>query len=109
MLTKFDIRRREAIAVHAAVARLSAAMITEQEIASDLREAAAWMETRFADVESMFLTHADASCGEERQQWLGIAERWLEFYTSELRRLEDRAGLPHLAFQWPHGEGARPR
>ena len=52
------------------------------------------------EIEPFFLEQADQLAEPWRDRWLNAAERSLEFYISELRRLEDLAGMPAHATAW---------
>jgi len=90
-------RRRSAIALVAAAERAHATFLEEQVrvTAPQLRDPAAWLKQRLAEIEPFFLTRAE-QYPELAHAWLDAAERWLEFYICELRRLEERAAVPTL-------------
>ena len=95
-----SLHRRSAIAQFATLEQISATTLYERADAPVVKVAAEWIRARLSEIEPFFLEHADDLSDPWRERWLNAAERWLEFYVSELRRLEDLAGEQSDASTW---------
>lgn len=84
--------RRQAIAHFAGVEQLAASHLRDSTTTPHVKAGAELVAERLGEIEPFFLEKADRCADPWRQRWLNAAERWLEFYTSELRRLQDREG-----------------
>jgi hypothetical protein len=82
--------RRKAVAHFASLEYIVAANLRDCAEVPDVKAGARLVADRLAEIEPLFLEKADSCAEPWRQRWLNAAERWLEFYTSELRRLQDR-------------------
>ncbi len=85
--------RRSAIALLASLEQFEALVLQEQLTAPEEKAAAARVARGLADIEPVLLTRADALARARHNQWLDAAEQSLAFYGSELRRLQDHAGV----------------
>ena len=84
--------RRQAIAHFAILEHTLAAHLSDSAAVPDVKVGAQLVASRLSEIEPLFLERADSSPDPWRERWLNAAERWLEFYTSELRRLQDQEG-----------------
>jgi hypothetical protein len=92
--------RRDAIAQLASSERRSATILGESADSPTIKSSAEWVAVRLGEIEPFFLEKADEVSDPWRENWLTAAERSLAFYVSELRRLEDLAGVPLDAGTW---------
>lgn len=97
----YPYTRRDAIAQFACLEQIAAMYLRESSHTPEIQEAAQWVADRLGEIEPRFLAHADRLADPPRQAWLDIAERCLAFYTSELRRLQDRVGHAHIDYLTP--------
>ncbi len=84
--------RRQAIARFASIELVAATYLRDSADTPDVKAAAQWVADRLREIEPFFLEKADGAADPWGQRWLNAAERWLDFYTTELRRLQDREG-----------------
>lgn len=82
--------RRYAIAQFASLEHIAASYLRDSSKVPHVRAGAQLVADRLSEIEPLFLEKADSCSDPWRQRWLNAAERWLDFYTSELRRLQDR-------------------
>ena len=82
--------RRQAIANFASIEHIAAVFLRDSTTVPHVKVGAQLVAERLSEIEPLFLAHADNSADPWRHRWLNAAERWLDFYTSELRRLQDR-------------------
>ncbi len=96
-------RRRAAIALLASLERFDAVLLSERVRSPQDQANATWLSQRLGEIEPLFLTRAAAHPDDIQSEYLDAAEEALAFYGTELRRLQDRAGVTPHAYQLPGG------
>jgi hypothetical protein len=96
----FTDNRRTAIAQLARVEQRTARMLQDHTINPTLLATAELVEQRLAEIVDVFLRDGSSYSEGLHERLLSTAERWLEFYVSELRRLEDLVDAPRDVQHW---------